>query len=133
MSDDDNGEPVFSVVALRYRSNGAAARAYERVLRSFCVWEDSGDSLYRCVVAGAPTLVVVSWAPTDEHLAAVASLPWGDGEPVVLPMIVRQELAQRSLEARPKSPSTIRRIFRDATGRVIGEHEMPAGEAGAGA
>jgi hypothetical protein len=123
MSDDDKS--VFSVVAMSYRSNGASSRAYERVLRSFRAWPGSGDSFYRCSVAGAPTLVILSWTPTDEHLAAVACLPWGEGEPVVLPVDVRQRLAQRSLEAAPQRPHTIRRVYRDPTGRVIRDHEFP--------
>ena len=118
-------EPTFCVTAMRYSSNAAAERAYGQMVRVFARWSGSGDSLYRFTLDGLPTLAVLSWSSSDEHLAAIASLPWGAGEPVVLPTSVCQQLALRSVEAAPSHPHTIRRVYRDPTGAVLSDRELP--------
>jgi hypothetical protein len=129
MSDTD--EPVFSVTAMGYRTNGAAAAAYERIVRVFARWSESGDSFYRFTLNGEPTLSVVAWSPAEEHMAAIASLPWGTGEPVVLPAGVCEQLARRSIEAAPHRRHSIRRVYRDPTGAVLRDEELPEAEAAA--
>jgi hypothetical protein len=119
----DHARQSFSVTALRYPSQGAAACAYERVMAEFRGWH-SGDSLYRFALDGEPTVAVLSWTPTGEHLAAIAALPWGEGQPVALPASITQELAQSSLKAAPKRPGRTRRIFRDPAGTVLSDREL---------
>jgi hypothetical protein len=121
----NNDELTFTIAAMSYHNNRAGAAAYERILRAFSTSVNCGDSFYRCLVRGVPTLVILSWMLDDAHLAAIAALPWGDGTPVVLPPAVGQQLAQRSLAAAPKHPNTIRRIYRDPAGRVLRDHEFP--------
>jgi hypothetical protein len=110
---------------MRYQSHGGAARAYERVISKLTARRSSGDSAYRCLIAGRPTVAVLSWNPTPEHLAAVAALPWGEGESVIVPARIGQQLAARSLQAAPQLPNRIRRVFRDPTGRVLSDRELP--------
>jgi hypothetical protein len=116
---------------MRYRSNSAATLAYEKVLPVFSRWVASGDSLYRFTLDGHPTLAVLSWSSSEEHIAAVASLPWGAGEPVVMPTAVCQQLALRSVEAAPQRPHTIRRVHRGPTGEVLRDQELPDGDVAA--
>jgi len=114
-----DAEPTFSVVAMSYPSNGPSAQAYEQMMPVFARLNGTGDSLSRFTLDGAPIIAVVAWSPTEDHVATIASLPWGAGHPVVLPPAVTQQLARRSLEAAPKHPDSIRRIHRDPTGRVL--------------
>lgn len=87
-----------------YPSHGVAARAYERVLDSFTACRTNGDSAYRFQLGDRFVVAVLSWRPTPEHLAAIAALPWGEGEPVIMPASSGQQLAQRSLQAAPQQP-----------------------------
>ena len=125
MSPNDETGREFAITAFSYRSNRAAMRAYERLVKAFCARRDSGDSLYRAASAGTGIIAVVSWEPTAQAMRATASLPWGNGQSVVLPPHVCQALAQRSVEARPHRPNTVRRIFRDSAGHVIRQQDLP--------
>src|ERR1035441_6113754 len=119
----NNEELTFITAAMSYRSSRAAADAYERMFATFSR-SDAGGSIYRLLVEGIPTVVVLSWKLDDAHLTLIASLPWGDGTPIALRREVTQQLAQRSVEVAPARPDTIRRIQRDPAGRVIRDHEF---------
>lgn len=117
--------PAFAVTAMPYRRNKDAAAAFERLQPLVVRWNGVGDSLYRCTVNGAPTVAILTWRPTGEHLAAIATLPWGADKPVALPSEVCQQLAARSQQASPKRERTIRRVYRDPTGAVLRDAELP--------
>lgn len=112
-------EPTFALTALAYPSMSAAGAAYERLHAVFAERPDSGDSLYRFALDGTAVIALVAWEPTPERLEAIAALPWGVGEAVVLPPEVGQQLARRSRAAAPTSPNATRRIHRGPTGRVL--------------
>lgn len=122
----ETAERDFAVTAMRYPGNAQAALTYERILRKWRRRHSAGDSLYRIQLDGAPVLAVVSWSTNAKDASALASLPWGDGEPVVLPVEVCQQLARRSLEACPRRPNTIRRVHHGPTGAVLRDREYPA-------
>jgi hypothetical protein len=125
VSPNDETGREFAITAFSYRSNRAATRAYERLVKVFCARPDSGDSLYRAASKGTAIIAVVSWEPTAQAMRAIASLPWGNGQSFVLPPHVCQALARRSVEARPHRPNTVRRIFRDPAGHVIRQQDLP--------
>lgn len=120
----NNDELTFITTAMSYSSNRAAADAYERIFAAFSR-SDAGDSIYRLLVGGTPTVAVLSWTLDHAHLTFIASLAWGDGTPIALPREAAQQLALRSREAAPPRPDTIRRIQRDPAGRVIRDYEFP--------
>lgn len=120
------GDRAFSVAAMRYPSQGAASRAYERMMPALRRWRGGQDSLYRCVLDGQPTVVALCWGATAARMAEVAALPWGEGaEPVVLPLSVVQQLAQRSQGSMPQRPGRTRHVARGPTGRVLSDRELP--------
>lgn len=120
------GDRAFSVAAMRYHSHSAASRAYERLMPEFARWRKGEDSLLRFAVDGEPTVAVLCWDPTAQRLNEIAALPWGDeGEPVLLPPSIVQQLAERSLRAMPERPGRTRRVFRGPTGQVLSDRELP--------
>lgn len=118
--------PTYAVTAFRYPSMAAAGVAYERVHEVFAAEPDSGDSLYRLSFSGSGVLALLCWDPSPERLAALTAWPWGDdGEAILLPAEVAEQLARRSVAHAPSPPNQMRRIHRGPTGRVLRDQTRP--------